>query len=106
MTFTLNLVIIVSGFYLAFRVSSLRSAAIVAVGIGAALSILAALAPHDRATGLFTIIASRLLGAFLVYLPANRFDGILAFLMIVPLGVLLLLAGGPIELAQTLMEKS
>ena len=95
--------IIIAGFYLAFRVS-LRGAFFTGLLVGTALAVLSSFAPADPEVGLLTIFASRILGAVPVYMLANRFEGILAFLLIVPIGFLLLLAGGPIECALMSMK--
>jgi len=103
MIFSVNILIIIAGFYLAFRVS-LRGALFTGLFVGAALALLRSFAPADPEAGLLTIFASRILGAVPVYMLANHFDGILAFLLIVPIGFLLLLAGGPIDIAFMFME--
>jgi len=103
MSYSANIVIIIAGFYLAFRVS-LRGAFFTGLAIGVALALLESLSPSNPDVGLLTIFASRILGAVPVYMLANHCEGILAFLLIVPLGFLLILAGGPIECALMFTE--
>ena len=103
MSFPVNVAIIIAGFYIAIRVSP-RGAFFTGLGLGMVLGLLESLAPANPELGVITIFASRILGAVPTYMLINRFDGVLAFLVIVPLGFLLLLAGGPIELVLILFE--
>lgn len=92
--------IIVAGFYIALRTSP-RGAILTGVVVGLALALFERILPTDPNAWFLTACASRVLGAVIAYVLANRFDSILGFLLTVPLGFVLILAGGPIELVQS-----
>jgi len=103
MTLLLNIVIILAGFRLAFCVSP-RGALFTGVFVGLALGALGS-GFFARSTGQILLdLGSCLAGSVPVFVLANRFDGILAYLIIVPLGFFLLLAGGPIKVVLIMMN--
>jgi predicted membrane-bound mannosyltransferase len=99
MTLPFNIVIIIAGFYLAFR-TSLRGSIMTGIIVGVAMATLAALDQTGEARPIVLIFASRIIGGAIVYPLANQFQAPLALCVIVPLGLLLLLAGGPIDAVQ------
>ena len=103
MTLPFNIVIVIAGFSLAMR-TSLRGSIWTGVIVGVAMATLATLATTTASTSIGVVFASFILGGLLVYPLANHFQGLFALVVIVPLGLLLLLAGGPIKLFLMLME--
>ncbi len=95
-----TIAVIVGCFYLSIRVS-LRGAFLTGIVLGVLLTVIELLSPADPSQNVLLSGLSRLLGSVPACLLLNRFDGILGFLVILPIAIILLLAGGPIECFQT-----
>jgi hypothetical protein len=103
MMFPINMVVILAGFYLTFRVS-LKGAFFAGLFVGCGLALLESLCCSNSGVEILINFASYLSAAVFVYMLTNYFDGILGFLLFAPAGFLLLLAGGPIKLVMLFMD--
>lgn len=91
--------IVIAGFWLSLRLSPFGSL-MTGLVAGVAISFLSFLENGFVKASFLAVWISPALGTIPAFFLANRFDSIKALLLIIPLGALLILVGGPIGLIE------